>query len=171
MFNLKSILPKLILAIAAIALSAQLTIPLPLVPITAQSLVVLLVGYVLKSRLAAVAVVGYLLAGSLGLPVFAEATAGVDQLRGNSGGFLYGFIFGAFVVGQCAERAWGHSFFKSFLAMLFGTAIILTFGLVHLSYHIGLEKAIQYGLLPFLIGAFIKIVLGAVLMWQIERLQ
>ncbi len=158
-----------LLGAIAISIAAQITIPLPQIPITGQSLAVLLVGCFLKSRLAVISVLLYLLLGILGIPVFADATAGFSTLQGNSGGFLYGFIAGAFAVGKFAEVGWGKSFPLSLLAMTIGTAIILSIGVAHLSYHIGFDKAIEYGLKPFIAGAIVKVVLGAVIMYWFSR--
>lgn len=157
------------LGAVAIGVAAQITIPLPLIPITAQSLVVLLVGYGLKSRLAVIAIVLYLLLGIVGIPVFADASAGWEKIAGNSGGFLYGFIIGAYAVGKLSEQGWAKKIPKSLAAMSIGTAIILLTGVTHLSYYIGWSKAIEYGLQPFIAGAIVKIALGALIMWQAER--
>lgn len=157
-----------IIAVITLAIASQITIPLPQIPITAQSLVVLLIGYALKSRLAAIAIVLYLLVGIIGIPVFADATFGLEKLLGNSGGFLYGFVFGAYVVGRLTELGWAETFPKSLIATTIGTAIILSIGVTHLSYHIGFEKAVQYGLRPFIAGAIVKIILGAFIMWMLE---
>lgn len=148
----------------AIAIAAQITIPLPYIPITGQSLAVLLVACFLKSRLAVFSILLYLLLGILGIPVFAEASSGFSSLQGNSGGFLYGFVAGAFVVGKLSEQDWEKTLPLSIAAMGIGTAIILAIGVAHLSYHIGLENAITYGFLPFIAGALVKIVLGGIVM-------
>ncbi len=153
----------------AIAIAAQITIPLPYIPITGQSLAVLLVGHFLKSKWAVVAVLLYLLLGIVGIPVFADASAGFDKLLGNSGGFLYGFLAGSYAVGKLSEQAWGKSFPLSLAAMGIGTVIILSIGVAHLSYHIGFGQAIEYGLKPFLAGAFVKIVIGAVIMYWSDK--
>lgn len=143
---------------------AQLTIPLPKIPITGQSLAVLLVGYSLRSQLGLLAVLLYLLMGAIGLPVFADGEAGIAKLWGASGGFLYGFAIAAYVIGLLAERNWDKSFPKSIAAMSIGTALILLFGVLHLSGHIGLEQALQYGFYPFIAGAIVKILIGAAIM-------
>ncbi len=150
-----------VLAAIFIAIFAQITIPLPYIPITGQSFAVLLVAYFLGWNRGTIAVLLYLFAGVLGLPVFAEGASGLAKLKGNSGGFLYGFVIAAFVVGYLSEKIEFSTFKKALGIMTLGTAIILFFGVMHLSIHIGFQKALQYGLYPFIAGAVVKIILGA----------
>ncbi len=147
-----------------IAIFAQMTIDLPKIPITGQSLAVLVVAYILGKKWGVIAVFIYLAMGLVGLPVFADWTGGWEKITGGSGGFLYGFVFAAYGVGKLGERkGWACSFPKALIAMAVGTAIILFFGVTHLSSQVGLEKALEYGFYPFIAGAIIKIFLGALL--------
>ena len=91
---------------AVVAVLAQITIPLPLVPITGQTLGVLLVGAALGSRRGAAALGTYMLAGLAGAPVFAEFTGGPATVLSPSFGFVIGFVPAAFLAGWFAERAW-----------------------------------------------------------------
>lgn len=158
---LQKLLPTFLAAIF-IAIFAQITIPLPYIPITGQSFAVLLVAYLLGWNRGMIAVLLYLFAGAIGLPVFAEGASGIAKLKGNSGGFLYGFVVAAFVVGYLSEKLESSSFNSALQIMTLGTGVILFFGVMHLSIHIGFQKALQYGLYPFIAGAVVKIVLGAV---------
>jgi len=144
-----------------IALFAQLTIPLPYVPITGQSLAVLLTAYALRSRLGSAAVLLYLILGAIGLPVFAECSGGIEHLTGKTGGYLIGFLPAAFVCGKLAENQWDQSYIKSVLAMALGTTLILLFGFTYLAQFIGWSKGWVYGIVKVLPGAVIKILLGA----------
>ncbi|MEZ4887570.1 MAG: biotin transporter BioY [Chitinophagales bacterium] len=157
---LQKLLPTFLAAIF-IAIFAQITIPLPYIPITGQSFAVLLVAYLLGWNWGMIAVLLYLFTGAVGFPVFAESASGIAKLKGNSGGFLYGFVFAAFLVGFLAENTIPSSFKKALGIMTLGTAVILFFGVMHLAYHIGFHKALEYGLYPFIGGAVVKIVLGA----------
>jgi len=157
---LQKLLPTF-LATVFIAVFAQITIPLPYIPITGQSFAVLLVAYLLGWNRGMIAVLLYLFVGAIGLPVFAEGASGIAKLKGNSGGFLYGFVVAAFAVGYLAEKIEVSTFKKALGIMALGTGIILFFGVMHLSIHIGFQKALQYGLYPFIAGAVVKIVLGA----------
>ena len=155
-----------------LAVSAQVKIPLYPVPVTGQTLVVLLIGMAYGSRLGAATVLAYLLEGGMGLPVFAGGGAGWATLAGPTGGYLIGFLAAAFVLGLLAERGMGRGPISTALAMLVGTAIIYVFGVTHLGGFIGFEKAIAAGLLPFLYGDALKLIVAAGLMplaWRSVR--
>ena len=162
-------------AVLFVALSARFSLELPMnaqrIPITGQSLAVLIVGYALGSRWGTAAIAVYVLLGALGLPVFADGRSGWSVLQGGSGGFLLGFIFAAALMGYLGEEGWGRSFTKSLLAMFFGTVLILFFGLVRLTMLYDWPSALAYGFYPFLPGAVIKIILGALIMPLYYRLR
>jgi biotin transport system substrate-specific component len=154
----------------AMAAFARIAIPLPFtpVPITGQTLGVLLTGALLGSRRGALAMLVYLGEGLLGLPVFAGGTsawspsvAGVPVIIGPSAGYLYSYPIAAFVVGHFAERGWTRSFKKSLLAMLAGEAAIYAIGLPWLALYVGARNAVLLGLLPFIPGDAIKMLLAA----------
>lgn len=149
-----------------IALAAQISIPLPFspVPITGQTFAVLLVGALLGRRLAALSVAAYLAQGLAGLPVFAGGTAGLGKLLGPTGGYLLGFWVAALLVGYLAERGWTLQVGKTLLAMLLGNALIYLCGLPYLALFVGFEKMLVAGLVPFIIGDTIKILLATLLL-------
>lgn len=153
------------LAAIFIALFAQISIELPLnettIPITGQTFAVLLVASILGRNKGSLAILIYLIMGAFGLPVFAEAASGYSTFFKGSGGYLYGFLIATFIVGWLSDNGWGKSFFNALLLMLIGTIIIVFFGLLQLTFLYGFEKALEYGLYPFIRGAVIKIVLGA----------
>src|SRR3990172_4580805 len=96
-----------------VAAMAQLSIPLQPVPVTGQTLAVLLVGIVLGSKRGALALTAYLGEGLAGLPVFAEAKSGIATVLGPTGGYLIGFIAAAWLVGLFAEWGFDRSFLKT----------------------------------------------------------
>ena len=150
-----------------IALSAQVAIQLPFspVPITGQTMAVLLVGALLGSRRGALAVLAYIAEGLAGLPVFAGGAAGLARLFGPTGGYLVGFVAAAFLVGWLAERGWDRRFGTTLAAMTLGNLVIYGVGAVWLAVFVGgLSRAWSLGVLPFLPGDAIKIVLAAVLL-------
>ena len=153
--------------VLAIIAGSQFSIDLDLgevsIPITGQSLVVLLTGFLLGRKWGCLAVFVYLLLGILNLPVFADGKYGWEIFTKGSGGFLYGFLFAAYFVGILGEKEWGSNLFKSVGAMLLGTAIIIFFGVMHLSFLYGFEKALEYGFFPFWRGAVVKILIGGIL--------
>ena len=151
-----------------IAISAQIKLNLPLVstdiPGTWQTFTVLLFAYANKPQVAIWAVIFYLLLGGLGLAVFADGSAGYSVLIGKTGGYLFAFVIAAFVVSLFGKKKWTQSFAKSLLVMTLGTAIILLIGVSYLATFIGLSNAITYGFVPFILGAIIKITLGAAIL-------
>ena len=154
-----------LLAVAFIALSAQVTIEVPInnnaIPITGQSFAVLLVAYVLGNQWGSLAVILYLIAGAAGLPVFADGESGIKVLAGSSAGFLYGFVIAASIVGYLGDLGWGRSFAKSLVAMFIGTAVIIGMGLVKLTLMYDFPRALEHGFYPFWEGAIVKIIAGA----------
>jgi biotin transport system substrate-specific component len=147
-----------------IALSAQIAIPLPFtpVPITMQTLTVLLTGLLLGSRLGMVTLVTYLVEGVVGLPVFTQWGSGIAHLFGPTGGYLIGFVFATGMVGFLAERGWDRRIWTTLLAMILGNLVIYAFGVSWLSTFLGVGSAIAKGMLPFLIGDAVKIALAMV---------
>ena len=137
------------------------------VPITGQTLGVLLVGGSLGALRGGAALGLYLIEGGIGLPFYAGGTHGWSNLTvsklGASGGYLIGFIAAAIVVGYLAERGWDRNLGSSIGAMLLGEVLIYGAGLPWLaaSLHIGANKAYVYGLYPFIIGDAIKLGLAA----------
>ena len=150
-----------------IALSAHVAIPLPFspVPITGQTLAVLLVGALLGSRRGALCLLAYLAEGLAGLPVFAPGGApGLARLLGPTGGYLVGFVAAAYVTGRLAEEGWDRRVLSTIAAMLLGSAVIYTCGVSWLAVPLGLEKALVAGLYPFIPGDLVKVVLAALLL-------
>lgn len=149
---------------AALALSAKVQVPLPPVPMTMQTLVVLLLGVAYGPRLGALTVAAYLLEGLAGLPVFAGAAAGPAYMAGPTGGYLLGFVPAAWAAGALAERGWARTLPRGFAAMLAGHALVFAPGVAWLAGFVGLERAVAAGLVPFLVGTVVKSALGAAVM-------
>lgn len=155
-----------------LVISAKVQVPIPPVPVTLQSLVVLLLGAAYGWRLGTATVVLYLVEGALGLPVFANAGAGPLYFAGPTGGFLIGFVATAFVVGLLAERGWDRPLARLVALMAIGHAIMFAVGLAWLAVLFGPAKAWAFGALPFLWGTAVKTALAAALMqagWAIVR--
>lgn len=156
------------------ATCAQIAMPLPFtpVPITGQTFGVLLVGTMLGAKRGALSAVFYLLEGAMGLPVFAGFKGGLPHLLGPTGGYLFGFIATAYVVGYLAERGWDRGVLKTALIMLVGNTVTYLFGLSWLSYFVGISNVFALGFIPFLIGDVLKIIVLMItmpLVWRIVR--
>ncbi len=102
--------------VALLAVSAKINLPLPYVPMTLQTLVVLMIGAVYGWRLGTLTIIAYLAVGALGLPVFAGPVGGLKPLTGATAGFLSGFVVAAFVTGWFSERGWDRSMVRLFVA-------------------------------------------------------
>lgn len=152
---------------ALVALVAQVEIPLKPVPITLQTLTVLLVGAALGWKRGAASMATYLLAGAAGLPVFAGGSAGIAKFAGPTGGYLLSYIFAAALVGWLVQRyALDRRPLGAALAMLVASVVIYAFGLTWLSMVTGLkgQALLNAGLTPFLLGDSLKIGLAALLL-------
>lgn len=149
---------------------AQVSIRLPFtpVPITGQTLGVLLVGAALGPGLGALSMGMYLLEGAIGLPFYAEGKSGWQILGAASatGGYLWGFLAAGAVVGWLSRRGWDRSVRSSISAMLIGSVVIYLFGVPWLAaaLEVPTAKGLEYGLYPFVIGDTIKLLLAAALL-------
>ena len=162
----RAILRAVLLALAGsvlLALSAKLKVPFHPVPMTMQTMVVLVLGVAYGSRLGTATVALYLLQGAIGLPVFAdtpERGIGLAYMAGPTGGYLAGFLVAAWFAGMVGQGGVG----RMAAAMLGGHAIIFAFGLAWLAAAIGLEKAWLLGAAPFLLATLLKSALGVALL-------
>ena len=140
--------------IGLISLGAWVSIPFYPVPLTLQTLFVLLAGAVMK-RYAVIPVSVYVLLGALGLPVFHTGVTGFGVLLGPTGGYLIGFVLAAPVVGLAYEHESAALRISSLVA---ATAIIYGCGVAWLMYSLGkgLIPAVVGGVLPFIPGDTIK---------------
>ncbi|TLN23476.1 biotin transporter BioY, partial [bacterium] len=140
-----------LLGALVVALLAQVRIALPFtpVPITGQTLGVLLVAAALGSRRGATSLGLYLAGGLAGLPVFTGGASGMAYLTGATGGYLVGFLAAAALVGWLAERGWTRTWVQTAALFTLGSLVIYTFGALYLSTFIGLRQALIAGVWPF----------------------
>ena len=156
-----------LLGSAFVALLARVQLPFVPVPLTGQTLGVLLVGGLLGARLGALAMVLYLLEGALGLPVFARG-GGLAYLLGPTGGYLFAFPLAAYLSGYLVERGAARRFFPAFLAMLAAAFSVFLLGVPWLGLYLGadLGRAAALGLYPFVPGEVLKAALAAFVLWR-----
>ena len=159
------------------ALSARIAIPIPPVPVTLQTLVLLTFSMAVGSRLAFLTFALYIFEGIIGIPVFAKPPfSGFYYLLGPSGGYLLGMLIASYFVGYLAEKNYDKNYIKSLITIFIGTIIIFIPGLIWLGfwfdqYHPelsqqinlgeGYKYAFKYGLLVFKFTEPVKIALAA----------
>jgi biotin transport system substrate-specific component len=149
---------------------AEIRLPFTPVPITLQPLAVFLCGAALGSRRGALAMLAYLVEGAAGLPFFAGGASGPAHLAGPTGGYLFGFVPAAFVIGAFAERGWDRSPLRAFVAMAAGSVVLFACGLLQLSTFVGRDRVLATGLVPFIAGDLLKMALAAgllPLLWKV----
>lgn len=147
---------------AIIAVLAQITIPLPLIPITGQTLAVGLIVTILGKKNGTLAVLLYILLGVIGLPVFSGFSGGLAVIVGPTGGYIIGFLVQAYLMGLYMEK-FGVSYIHSTIANLIGMVITLAFGTTWLKFagDLSWTAAFMGGVYPFIIVGIIKAVAAA----------
>ena len=159
-----SVFPMILTALCAaiIAVLAQIIIPLPLIPITGQTLAIGLVVTILGLKHGTYAVLLYILLGAIGLPVFQSFTGGLGVLFGPTGGYIVGFIPTALVIGFYLKIT-RLTFIHALVANILGMLVTLAFGAVWLKYlaELSWTAALLSGIIPFLIVGVIKSILAA----------
>ncbi len=166
---------KILLAVTGsllLALSAKIQITVLPVPLTLQTLAVIMIGTLFGPRLGVATVMLYLAEGMAGLPVFAGPLAGPAYFAGPTGGFLIGFVPAAWLAGTLAERGWDRRIVTTFALMILSAGLIYIPGAAWLATLIGAESAIAKGVLPFLLGDVIKAALATAVLplaWKLIK--
>ncbi len=147
---------------AIIAVLAQVTIPLPLIPITGQTLAVGIVVTILGTRLGTLSVLLYILLGAAGLPVFSGMSGGLGILVGPTGGYIVGFLATAIIMGLYLDK-FGITFTQAIIANIIGMIITLSFGTVWLKIVADYTWTAAFlgGTAPFIVVGIVKAVMAA----------
>lgn len=152
-------------AAALTTVCAQIVIPVPgsPVPMTGQTLAVLLTAAALGPLRGALGQLVYVLAALVGLPVLAQGAGGAEAVFGATGGYLLGFIVAGAVVGRLALGGWSRTPIRVFASYAIGSVVIYLFGATMLAVATGQDFgwAVQKGVLPFLVGDGLKALLAA----------
>ena len=150
--------------VMGLAALAQIAVPVPgsPVPVTGQTLGVLILGTAYGSTLGVTTFALYLLVGIAGVPVFANGSHGLDRIAGATGGYLIGMLVATFVLGQLARFRLDQKFLTALPSMLIGTITTFLFGLVWLHQYTGQSWGwtINAGLTPFIVGEVLKIAIA-----------
>lgn len=154
--------------VLAIALFAQVVVPLPFtpVPLTGQTLAVLVVGGAYGTLRGGLTTLAYVGLGVLGAPVFAGGAHGPTVVLSSTGGYLLGMVLAAVLVGRTAERGWDRRLAASLGAMLLGTLAIYAAGAAWLAVVLEVAplRALELGVVPFVIGDVVKAACAAVVL-------
>ena len=161
-----------LLASWLIGVSAQLSIALPFspIPITGQTIIILLMGFLLGKERGTAAVGLYILQGVAGLPVFAGGKSGLLTLVGPTGGYLVGFLGAVYVVGILSELRHDNSISYTVFSLIIGNVIIYAFGLIWLVRFVGETQALSLGFFPFLVGDIVKIFIGVLVLTGSQKI-
>ena len=147
------------------ALLAQLSVPVPgsPVPITGQTLGVVLTAAALGPARGTLVQVFYILAGVVGLPFYSEASSGVEVVLGATGGYLVGFIPAAYLIGLAARRGRDRNVLTALPLFIAGQAVIFAVGVPWLAVTTGMDagQALDAGFYPFILGGIVKAVIAA----------
>lgn len=187
LINSESLLHKAAMVLGGslfIAIAAQISVPMYPVPMTLQTLAILLVGLSFGSRLGALTVIAYLAEGAMGLPVFANAMNGA-AFFGPTAGFLVGFVGLAWVAGFAVERGLAKSILGTAIAGIVASALLYIPGIawpMSVAQLSGIEAGWigrefgsyywAYFMAPFLIGDAVKAVLAALIVsggWKVLK--
>ena len=152
-----------------LAISSKIKIPFYPVPMTMQTLIVLVIGIAFGWKLGLATISLYLFEGAIGLPVFA-AGGGIVYLIGPTAGYLYGMTIAAVVISYFADKGFSVSYIKTLISIILGSILIFALGVFYLGSIIGYNKAIQAGLLPFIPSELFKIALAVILIPTLNKI-
>lgn len=150
---------------AVLCILGPLSIPLPFspVPITLTNFAIFIVIYALGMKAGTISFLVYLAIGTAGLPVFSSFGGGLGKLAGPTGGYLIGFAFIAIIQGYMMKRFPGKNS-AAIIGMILGMSVCYLFGTVWLGWQMNLtfSAALALGVLPYLVGDTVKIIIAAV---------
>lgn len=147
-------------AVALLAVSAWVTVPVGPVPFTLQTMAVTFVALSMTPRRAMTSICCYVLVGAVGVPVFSGFRGGVGVIAGPTGGFVIGFVFGVAAAG--AILAWRRTRLTEGLAAFVAVAVsyLLGWAWLMVSAHLGAVAALMAGCVPFVIPDVVKVFVG-----------
>jgi len=158
------------LFVALIAIGAFIKIPIPVVPFTLQFLFTMLAGLLLGPKLGFISVLGYIIIGLIGIPIFTEG-GGIAYIFKPSFGYIIGFAFGAYITGKIAHESPRPSIQKLLIANFAGLIVVYSFGMIYyylisnyyLNSPIGVWSLILYCFILAVPGDIVLCLFGAVL--------
>jgi biotin transport system substrate-specific component len=154
---------KCLIGAGGIAICSQIYVPFFPVPLTLQTIGVLFTASILGARYGTIAILIYLAEGIAGLPVFAGFSSGLSVILGPTGGYLIGFVLAAYLIGSLMEKSKTRAFSEILIIGVLGDMILLTSGYLQLALFVGYSDAYTLGIMPFILGDLLKLVLFALL--------
>lgn len=159
---------------AIICILAPLSIPIPVspVPITLTNLILYFGLFIMPWKQLCLSYIVYMLLGLCGLPVFSGFSGGIGKLAGPTGGYLIGFLFLILIGGFCITLSKGsHSVWPALVGLILGSLVMYLFGTLWLSLqmHLTFIQALFAGVIPYLPGDILKIVLALLLGPQLRK--
>ncbi len=158
------------------ALLAQVSVPVPgsPVPVTGQTLAVVLTAASLGPVRGVAVQAVYILAALVGLPFYSEASGGWDVVVGATGGYVFGFIPAAFLIGLAARHGADRRFRTSVPLFVAGQAVVFAIGVPWLALATGMSaaQALEAGFYPFILGGLVKAAVAAAVLggaWRVAR--
>ena len=141
---------------ALLCATSQIEIPLKPVPVTLQTVAVMLIGLTYSPRRAVEAISLWIALAAVGFPVLAEFSGGLAKLMGPTGGYIAGFVLAVYLMATLKEKFSLNSWQSDVLLTLLGTLVVFTTGTLWLSHLIGWSNAFSYGVLPFILPGVVK---------------
>lgn len=158
---LKNELVQVLIGVGLLACCAQISIPLQPVPITMQTVAVLLIGLFYKQNTAVKTILSYLGMGAIGFPVFANFSGSFAHFLTPTAGFLFGFLACVAAMAAFREKIGRDTFVTQLIACTLGSVIVFAFGVSWLALFVGMTKAFYLGFVPFIIPGIVKGVMVA----------
>ncbi|EJF01595.1 biotin transporter BioY [Liquorilactobacillus mali] len=155
--------------LATMIVCSQITIPLPIVPLTMQTFAIGLVASLLPVIDSFTVLCIYLIMGAVGLPVFAGFSGGLAVFTGPTAGYLYSFPIMCIVIGAILKY-WGKNYLSLLTANIIGMFVGLIMGSLWMipNLHLGLKAALMTGTIPFIIPGIIKVLLVVVIAQRLQ---
>ena len=155
---------------AVTCILGPLSLPIGVIPISLTNLAIYFSVYVLGRKRGTLSYIVYLFIGLIGLPVFSGFSGGLAKLFGPTGGYLIGFIFTALISGIFIDK-FSRKIYMCFLGMILGTVVTYIFGTAWLAYqaHLTFNTALAVGVLPFIPGDIIKMIIASLIGPQIKK--
>lgn len=172
-------LTKSAIMLSVLILCSQLSIPLAFIPMTLQTLAVLMIGYLLEPKHAVFTTILYLMIGLIGLPVFSNFSGGIQSIFLPSFGFIIGFIPATYLQSFFLSKQLKPTIKHLSIAALIHYVVLYSMGLLYMSWVLNVYLGNQFslsgilaiGFLPFIPADLIKITVAIVLSKRIMAIQ